>query len=358
MILLLQYPLTRCSVSILYLPSAPSELRSRSVKPIHILTEINNDDNNEEFPYWDEAIDEYFDRPDHPNFHSIIYPNYFRNYTIRFNQPSQNSNLFYSRDHKNRLIVQQKTPILLRFTTYKVEDGEPFLYLIMKIPVRSEQELLGEYATYRDRFQAMFPIRYNQVIELLHRKFYNTTHIVNTRQAALDINQLLYSYLPFDHTTIEPLISISEDTLDFEILNENHLISYFKHSTNLPHINLREGACVMFLNNKLFDDDICNGSITKIVDNQNVEVTFPTFPNLSKVIVQKETAYFMQGLTTSIDESLFAEGQAYVAMSRATSWQNLRIINFDYKYLISPKAALNEYKRLNIIHARGLLNLH
>ncbi|CAG8767842.1 11542_t:CDS:1, partial [Dentiscutata heterogama] len=39
------------------------------------------------------------------------------------------------------------------------------------------------------------------------------------------------------------------------------------------------GARAMFLNNKLFDDGICNDTIeiiTKLIDNHNVEVTFPT----------------------------------------------------------------------------------
>ena len=41
----------------------------------------------------------------------------------------------------------------------------------MKIPIRSEQELLGEFETYKDRFQAMFLTRYNQVTESLHRSY-------------------------------------------------------------------------------------------------------------------------------------------------------------------------------------------
>ena len=46
MVLLLQYPLIRCSVSVFYLPSAPSELRPRSVKPIHLLLSQKNDNGN------------------------------------------------------------------------------------------------------------------------------------------------------------------------------------------------------------------------------------------------------------------------------------------------------------------------
>ncbi len=62
--LLLQHPLTRCPVSVHYLSSAPFELRPRSVKPIHLLNERNDnnrDDNDEEILYWDDTIDKYLD---------------------------------------------------------------------------------------------------------------------------------------------------------------------------------------------------------------------------------------------------------------------------------------------------------
>ena len=51
----------------------------------------------------------------------------------------------------------------------------------------------------------------------------------------------------------------------------------------------------MFLNNKMFDENICNGTvgvITRLVDDENVEVTFPTFDSVVKIVVQKETSYF------------------------------------------------------------------
>ncbi|CAG8587566.1 2773_t:CDS:2, partial [Diversispora eburnea] len=251
-----------------------------------LMHEKNDDNNDDELPYWDDAIEKYYDRPDHPHFHLITYPNYFCDYTIRSKQPNIE---FYN------VLQEIQTGHLSRRTKDIIQS---------KINTNNDPE-----------------------------KFYNTTHIVSTRQAAFNINQLLCSYLPFDHTTSEPLTSTSEDTLDFENLTETNLSPHFKHSTNLPHITYLQE-----------------------------EVTFPTFTNLSKVVVQKETIYFnidgkhasrkqfplqnafaltahkVQGLTlphvtTSVDETLFAEGQAYVAMSRATSWQNLRIINFDYNYL-------------------------
>ena len=45
----------------------------------------------------------------------------------------------------------------------------------------------------------------------------------------------------------------------------------------------------MYLNNKLFEHGICNGSIgvIKIVDNENIEVTFPMKDKTTKINVQK-----------------------------------------------------------------------
>ena len=80
------------------------------------------------------------------------------------------------------------------------------------------------------------------------------------------------------------------------MLDENHPFKQFKHLMNLlKKVYLQEGACVMFLNNKLFEESICNGSVgimTKIIKNENMEVTFPTTDSISKVIIQKETSYF------------------------------------------------------------------
>ena len=73
--------------------------------------------------------------------------------------------------------------------------------------------------------------------------------------AADKINMLFCNSLPFDETCNDPLTSIAEDTLDYEMLDENHSIKQFKHATNLPKkVYLQEGSNVMFLNNKLFEE--------------------------------------------------------------------------------------------------------
>ena len=132
----------------------------------------------------------------------------------------------------------------------------------------------------------------------------------------------------------------------------------------------------MFLNNKLFEQNICNGTVgvvTKVIDDENVEVAFPTINGTSKVVVVKEISYFeidgkrasrkqfplqnafaltvhkMQGLTLphitiSVDENIFAEGQVYVASSRVNSLDKLQILKFDYSQVKCSRDAVTSIK--------------
>jgi len=113
---------------------------------------------------------------------------------------------------------------------------------------------------------------------------------------------------------------------------------------------------------------------------------FPTPTSISKIIVRKEIYHFeidgksasrqqfplqnafaltvhkTQGLTLShitlnVDENMSAEGQVYVAMSRATSLDKLHILGFDYSQLKVSRAALEEYKRLEVVNNNGLQSL-
>jgi len=141
----------------------------------------------------------------------------------------------------------------------------------------------------------------------------------------------------------------------------------FNKHINYPcEVILKEESRVMFLNNKYFSKEIYNGStdvILKVLNESLVEVVFPILTGMVIMKVEKDTVHFIvngdsarhiqfplqnafaltvhktQGLTLphstiSLDTSMFANGQAYVAMNRATSWQNLDITYFD---LISIK---------------------
>ena len=115
--------------------------------------------------------------------------------------------------------------------------------------------------------------------------------------------------------------------------------------------------------------------ILRILNESVVEVVFPISTGMVIMKVEKDTAYFVvnggsarrtqfplqnafaltvhktQGLTLphttlSLDTSMFPYGQAYVAMSRATSWQNLDITYFDLISIKTDKKVIKKYERL------------
>ena len=191
----------------------------------------------------------------------------------------------------------------------------------------------------------------------------STTHICGFRHEADSINNLIYGFLPvFEDISSGSLISIAADYINNIECIPKEYDKQFRHYTNLPsELIIREGARVMFLTNKLFNEKLCNGSIgvvTKLIDENHVEVAFPIHSGINQVIVEKISTYFYlngapaqriqfplqnafaltvhktQGLTlphatVSLDEQMFADGQAYVAMSRATSWENVEIRSFN-----------------------------
>ena len=211
-----------------------------------------------------------------------------------------------------------------------------------------------------------------------------STHLVSLRQVANEINELTSNSLPTNDESFGPFTSIAIDTINHETPPQNQRqYPRFSNYTNLPEkVIVREGARVMYLNNKLFDHNICNetiGVITNIIDNKNIEVTFPTTNDITKIIVQKETTYFdingnpstrrqfplqnafaltihkTQGLTIphtiiKIDEGIFATGQVYVAMSRAPSWESIDILDFDFSCVKTDESVSREYARLYSVY--------
>ncbi len=208
----------------------------------------------------------------------------------------------------------------------------------------------------------------------------STTHICGFRHEADSINNLIYGFLPvFENISSGSLISIAADYINNIECIPKEYDKQFRHYTNLPsELMIKEGARVMFLTNKLFNEELCNGSIgvvTKLIDDDHIEVAFPINSGINQIVVKKITAYFnlngapaqrtqfplqnafaltvhkTQGLTLphttiSLDEQMFANGQAYVAMSRAKSWQNLEIRSFDQNAIKVDNEMLLELDRL------------
>ncbi|CAG8750896.1 2169_t:CDS:2, partial [Ambispora leptoticha] len=64
------------------------------------------------------------------------------------------------------------------------------------------------------------------------------------------------------------------------------------------------------------------------------------------------TIHKTQGLTLlyttlSINDKIFAEGQVYVAMSRAPTWESINIVNFNLDSVKTNVSVINEYARLS-----------
>ena len=167
MILLLGYSICRSSIAVEFLPSIPSEVRNKAIKPPYLLQQ-----EEQLSPYWDDAIDKYFDRPTEDIFNNIIYPLYHRNYVIQKNQPA---NGIYYIDKKNRFVKKWQKEILVRFQHLTIQQSESFFYqqLLLRLPARSEADLKNTYPTYKAHFEAKYPAEYSLTLD----------HIQNSMQS-------------------------------------------------------------------------------------------------------------------------------------------------------------------------------
>jgi len=190
MILLLGKTVCRCSIAVEYLPSLPSSERIRSIKPVYIIQK-QEAEQEEVDPYWSDAIDKYFERPIDPIFNGITYPMYHRKYRQVSKLPNHNN---YWIDTKGRYILARKKEILVRFQYLTAQNGESFFFqqLLLKLPVRSECQLLLHYPNYRARFYAEFPHEFFNAIDHLHQASH-TKLIKFTESYQQHISNLLFA---------------------------------------------------------------------------------------------------------------------------------------------------------------------
>ncbi|GBC06018.1 hypothetical protein RclHR1_06570002 [Rhizophagus clarus] len=157
----------------------------------------------------------------------------------------------------------------------------------------------------------------------------------------------------------------------------------FKPKTNLPlSVRLQPGARVMYLNNSLISHGICNGTIGVVTDVNPTEgyarIAFSVRGSIIDIDIYRQTHYFningtncshtqfplqncfaltvhkTQGLTLprvclALDGNIFSPGQAYVALSRCSSWNNIEISHLDRSAFMVDQDVVMEYQRLTTI---------
>ena len=143
----------------------------------------------------------------------------------------------------------------------------------------------------------------------------------------------------------------------------------------------------MYLKNPKSNPNICNGTIRVITDINNntnsVRVSFSIPNGIIDLEIKPNTDYFTingnhasrtqfpiqncyaltvhktQGLTLnnisiSLDEQIFSTGQAYVALSRCTNWNNVQIAALERSAFTTDPEMIKEYERLEEIAKKPL----
>jgi hypothetical protein len=218
MALLLGKPIINTSIACSYFTTDLPNLRTAVVLPAHRVLE--GDDN----PYYPDAIEKYFQRPRDSEFDDLTYQTYWSRYNIAGNSVSA-TRLFWT-DMKGRKVVKRSKPILLRYRHLRVDDGESYFYqqLLLTGSWRSEEELKGGYATYRDHHAALCPQEHALALRLATRQsnvvrttyLHQYENLVNelVQSAGRPVQEIVHQQLPFLYRFPTCVPSYSQHMLD------------------------------------------------------------------------------------------------------------------------------------------------
>src|SRR6266540_7572977 len=106
------------------------------------------------------------------------------------------------------------------------------------------------------------------------------THIMGYRHMVDIINEIIIDYLPTDESYYLSFTSFAKDKLNKTSWNTKKSNKHFRRYTNLlDAIQIQKEARVMFLNNTLYENRVCNNSIgiiIKIHNEESIDMAFLT----------------------------------------------------------------------------------
>jgi ATP-dependent exoDNAse (exonuclease V) alpha subunit len=195
--------------------------------------------------------------------------------------------------------LTQLPPVNAPFV-FKSVSWDCFMPLILSLPKRQSDDL--------EFFQILQEVRFNQISEETWEKLneklnapsdisspLETTHIMGYRYMADTINKAIMNYLPIDELD-QPFTSFAEDRLNNELWSIEKSDKLFKKYTNFPStVQIQKGACIMFLNNTLYENGIYNGSIgiiIKIHNEKSIDAAFLTKNGLCYITINRTTDRF------------------------------------------------------------------
>ena len=176
-----------------------------------------------------------------------------------------------------------------------------FMPLFLTTPRRQSEDI--------EFFEILQQIRFNQITNETWEKLKSkvvtpseirspleTTHIMGYRHMVDRINEITISYLPIDESDDLSFTSFAQDKLNGELWGVKKCNKHFRKYTNLPDtIQIQKGARIMFLNNTLYENGICNGSIgviMKIHNEELIDIAFPTKTGICYITVKKTADRF------------------------------------------------------------------
>src|SRR4051794_6858665 len=75
-------------------------------------------------------------------------------------------------DSLGNVVIKRRKPCITRYHYLRLEDGEAYFYhqLLLSKPWRSEDEIAGQFDSYQEHFQMLFPEAFDKAVALANQE--------------------------------------------------------------------------------------------------------------------------------------------------------------------------------------------